>query len=142
MRVLLAENSVPVRRALRLLLNQQTEMAVVGEAANAIDLLYCLEASQPDVLLLDWRLPGMPGKVLLPILLQYYPDLTVVVMSVRPEDHQAALAAGAGCFVSKADPPDRFLAALACVDQSPRTDQKERHPLPRPAGRSVQLRPA
>jgi DNA-binding NarL/FixJ family response regulator len=141
MRVLLAENSVPVRRALRLLLNQQTEMAVVGEATNAVDLLYCLEASQPDVLLLDWRLPGMPGEVLLPILLQYYPDLTVVVMSVRPEDCQAALAAGAGCFVSKANPPDRFLDALACVDQGPGTSQQERRPLSQSAGHPVQLDP-
>lgn len=115
MRLLLADNNVSVRRALRLLLSQQPGMVVVGEAANAIDLLYRIESSGPNALLVDWRLPGMPGQELLPTLAQYYPSLKVAVMSVRPEDRSVALAAGATCFVSKADPPQRFLAALGCV---------------------------
>ena len=50
---------------------------------------------------------------LLPALRQACPALSVIVLSGRPEAEDAALAAGADAFISKADPPEQLLAAIA-----------------------------
>jgi DNA-binding response OmpR family regulator len=63
--------------------------------------------------LLDWRLPDAAPGAVLPILRRMAPTLWVVVFSARAEARDAALAAGADAFVSKVDPPDRLLAAIA-----------------------------
>jgi DNA-binding NarL/FixJ family response regulator len=72
------------------------------------------------LVLLDWGLPGLPSKALLPALRALCPHLKVVVLSGRPEARQAALDAGADAFVSKIDPPERLLAALhGCWQDTP-----------------------
>ena len=113
MRVLLADDQPQVCSALRLLLEQDPEMNVVGEAAKAEDLLAQVGATRPDLLLLDWELPGLqPTNPLLPALRALCPRLSVIALSGRPEMCRAALAAGADAFVSKGDPPERLLSAV------------------------------
>jgi DNA-binding NarL/FixJ family response regulator len=112
MRVLLADDQTKVRSALRLLLEQEPEMSVVGEAADAEDLLAQAEATQPDLVLLDWELPSLRTDDWLSILRTLCPHLKVIALSGRPEARQAALDAGAEAFVSKGDPPERLLAAM------------------------------
>jgi DNA-binding response OmpR family regulator len=67
---------------------------------------------QPDVVLLDWELPGRPAAALLFALHGVEAKPKVIVMSVRPEAEAAALEAGADAFVSKGDWPERLLDAL------------------------------
>jgi CheY-like chemotaxis protein len=68
--------------------------------------------THPDLILLDWELPGLPKIGSMTGLQNVYPNLLVIVLSGRPEVRQKALAAGADAFVSKADPPERLLAVL------------------------------
>ena len=112
MRVLLADDQAKVRSALRLLLEQQPELEVVGEAAEVGGLLAQVRAIRPDLVLLDWELPGLQTVSLLPALRDLCPHLRVVALSGRPEARQAALDAGVDAFVSKGDPPERLLAAV------------------------------
>ena len=112
MRILLADNQSKVRFALRALLEQQSGLTVVGEAAEAKDVLLQIKAVHPDLVLLDWNLRGLAEAGLLSTLRQVYPDLIVVALSARPEVRQAALEAGADAFVSKTDPPERLLEAI------------------------------
>jgi DNA-binding NarL/FixJ family response regulator len=58
MRVFLADKQAKVRSALRLLLEQEPGLSVVGEAAEAEDLLAQVQRTRPDLVLLDWELPG------------------------------------------------------------------------------------
>ena len=58
MRVLLADDQAWLRSAVRLLLEQEPDIEVVGEAAEANVLLSIIDAVAPDLLLLDWELPG------------------------------------------------------------------------------------
>ena len=112
MRVLVADDQPKVRSALRLLLEQESGMSVVGEAVKAEDLLAQVEATQPDLVLLDWELPGLQGNDRLSILRTLRPQLKVIALSGKPEARRAAQAAGADAFVSKGDPPERLLAAV------------------------------
>jgi DNA-binding NarL/FixJ family response regulator len=112
MQILLADDEPKVRSALRLLLGQHEGLSVVGEAAEAAELLDRLQASRPDLLLLDWELTGQQGGDLLTAVRGCCPTLSVIALSGRPEARRAALAAGVDAFVSKGDPPERLLATL------------------------------
>lgn len=112
MRVLLADDQPNVRSALRLLLEQELGLREVGEATNVSGLLSQVETNCPDLVLLDWELPGSKNIELLPPLRTKCPQLFVIALSGHPEARQAALSAGADAFVGKGDPPKVLLATL------------------------------
>jgi DNA-binding NarL/FixJ family response regulator len=112
MRILLADGQPKVRFALRVLLEQQPTLEVIGEAVDGEDLLAQIEVICPDLILLGWELPGLTAVGALSALRQRCPDLRVIVLSGRPEACRTALAAGADAFVSKGEPPERLLAAI------------------------------
>ena len=126
MQILLADNQPKVRFGLRVLLERQPGLKVVGEATDAEGLLAQMEADCPDLVLLGWSLPGLAkadpsassGQGLLSALRRICPDVYVIVLSGRTEARRAALDAGVDAFVSKCDPPERLLAAIEdCVTQ-------------------------
>jgi DNA-binding NarL/FixJ family response regulator len=112
MRVLLADDQAKVRSALRLLLEQQPDVEILGEAVDTTGLLDWVKATTPDVILLDWELPGLPAVALLPLLHFHQPGLQIVALSGRPEARRAALEAGVNAFVSKGEPPERLLTTM------------------------------
>lgn len=116
MRMLLADDQLTVRSALRLLLEQEPGFQVVGEAADATGLLLATE-KEADLVLLDWELPGLPAGQLLRLLKYERPSLMVVAMSSQPEACSEALAAGALAFVSKNEPAERVLAVIRSLEE-------------------------
>jgi DNA-binding NarL/FixJ family response regulator len=112
MRVLIADDQPHVRSALSLLLRQEPDVTVVGEADDAEQALELVAGQQPDLVLLDWELPGRGGIATLARLQAARPGLLVIALSGRPEARRAALAAGVDVFVSKGEPPDQLLAAV------------------------------
>lgn len=125
MRVFLADNQPQVRFGLCVLLEHQPEIEIVGNAANAQDLLAQLEIACPDLILLDWMLPKMQAEDLLADLRRICPGVTVIVLSGRPEARQAALKAGADRFVGKYELPERLLAAIATCNATQEARQRE-----------------
>jgi DNA-binding NarL/FixJ family response regulator len=112
MRILLADDQARVRFALRVLLERQPGLAVVGEATSGRDLMDQITTTRPDTVLLDWELPGLVAPSTIPSLHRIFPGLVVIALSGRSEARQAAQAAGADTFVSKTDPPECLLDAL------------------------------
>jgi DNA-binding NarL/FixJ family response regulator len=111
-RILIADDEPNVRFALKVLLGQQAELRVAGEAGDARALLGQMQANCADVVLLDWDLGGVTADDLLPVICQLCPRTAVIVLSGKPGIRQAALAAGADAFISKADPPEQLLRAV------------------------------
>jgi DNA-binding NarL/FixJ family response regulator len=116
MRILLADDQPKVRLALRMLLKHETGIRVVGEAGDAENLLAQIRPTHPDLILLDWGLPGLSGIGSLPALRSNNPKLKVIVLSGRPEVRGKALTAGADAFVSKIDPPEQLLETLRAMN--------------------------
>lgn len=112
MRVLLADDERNVRSALQFVLAETASLQIVGEAADATGLLQAVAQKQPDLLLLDWELPGLPVDQLLRLLWYERPSLKIIAMSSRPEAHQAAVDADVSAFISKSEPPARVLAII------------------------------
>ena len=115
MRIFIADADKQLRVALQIFLHQQTGLHVTGMAPDAGGLLAQVKASQPDVLLIDWNLPGRPMAVLLADLQMFIPSPEIIVLSVRPEDKSAALTAGACAFVEKSSPPEKLLEHLHTI---------------------------
>jgi DNA-binding NarL/FixJ family response regulator len=117
MDVLLADDQAKVRSALRLLLDHQTDVEVLGEAVNATGLVDWVKAASPDLVLLDWELPGFSPEALRS-LREACPSLAVIALSGQPGARREALDAGADGFVSKGDPPEQLLAAVDTCRES------------------------
>jgi two-component system, NarL family, nitrate/nitrite response regulator NarL len=112
MRVLLADNHVQVRWALRTYLREELGLVILDEVTDAQGLLIGAKACCPSLILVEWDLPGQPIREVLPSLRELNPSVQIVVLSRRSECRLAALAAGANAFVCKAGPPGQLSAAL------------------------------
>ncbi|MGD2143328.1 MAG: response regulator transcription factor [Anaerolineae bacterium] len=123
MRILVGDNQPSVRFALRVLLEQQPGLEVVGEATDAHDLAAKVRSACPDLLLVGWELPGLAPTSMVSDLRGSRPGLAVIVLSARSESSRAALSAGADRFVNKGDPPEKLLAAIAACKADARTMQ-------------------
>jgi DNA-binding NarL/FixJ family response regulator len=112
MRVLLADGHARARRALRMFIAEVPGLRIVGEVSEADTLLREALILQPDVILLDWELRGLPAGKLISALRGLNLSARVIVLSWRAESERGALAAGADGFVSKASGPEPLLAVL------------------------------
>ena len=110
--ILIGDAQPRVRFGLRLLLEQQPGWRVTGETENAPAVLSAIYCGCPDLVLLDWELPGLPAQELLALIRQACPKLWIVCMSGNVELRQAALQGGADIFAYKADPPEKLLELI------------------------------
>ncbi len=112
MRILIADDQPKVRFALRVTLERQPGFKTVSEAVDAADLIAQAQAVPPDLVLLDWELPGMAVEEMLCSLRQVCPHLFVIALSGKDEAREAARQVGVNAFVSKTDSPDQLLSTI------------------------------
>lgn len=110
--ILIGDAQPRVRFGLHVLLEEQPGWRVAGEAIDAQALLDRICGGCPDLVLLDWELPGMSAEELLATIRRACPDLRVIFMSGKDELRDAALQAGADVFAYKADPPGKLLRLI------------------------------
>jgi DNA-binding NarL/FixJ family response regulator len=116
MRVLLADNHPQVRSALHLLLEENAGVNVIGEAGTSWDLLWQLNSLRPDLILLDWELPGTKAVDLTKILRVQYPELKIFALSSHLNFRRESLDAGACDFICKSEPPEKLMRALELLE--------------------------
>lgn len=114
-RVLIADDQPRARRSLKALLGTVPQVAEVCEAGDGHEALRCIEACQPDLVLLNVRMPGLDGLQVTRLVKNRWPQVKVIALSVYGEYGAEVLAAGADAFVSKSEPPHRLLEALEMV---------------------------
>jgi DNA-binding NarL/FixJ family response regulator len=118
--VVLADDQSLVRMGLRVLIEREADLALVGEAADGRTALEVIRRSRPDVVLIDIRMPGLDGLQTLRAIVAD-PTLTgtrvVMVTTFETDEYVfAALQAGASGFVLKdADPTDLIRAIRAAA---------------------------
>jgi DNA-binding NarL/FixJ family response regulator len=117
LRILIASGRSLNRSALRLFLQETRGFDVVGEAADCEELLAQVQTRHPNLVLLEWELPGRPGLELLPVLQGRNGRPVVMVLSGRPELEQVVRDAGAHAFFNLGEPPRRLLAALRAIQE-------------------------
>jgi two-component system response regulator NreC len=112
--VVLVDDHAVVRSGLRLLLDAQQDIEVVGEAGNAKDAIFRARALKPNVILLDVVMPGESGIDVLPKLITESPDTRVLVLSMQddPSYVREAFAAGASGYVLKEAADEEVVSAV------------------------------
>jgi two-component system invasion response regulator UvrY len=116
-RVLIADDHPVVRRGLKRILEDETDMEVMGEARNGQEALDLISKEKCDVVILDIEMPGRSGLDVLNDLKQYRPKLPVLVLSIHPEEQFAVrvLRAGAVGYLSKESAPEELVTAVRRV---------------------------
>lgn len=110
-RLVLADDQALVRGALAALLDLEPDLEVVGQAENGTEVLDVVEATRPDVVLMDVEMPGGDGIDATATVRERFPSVRVLVVTTfgRPGYLRRAMQAGASGFVVK-DTPAHALA--------------------------------
>jgi DNA-binding NarL/FixJ family response regulator len=112
-KVLIADDNDRARNGLRALLAMQQVLEVVGEAADGRQAVQKAKELQPDVVLMDVRMPHMDGLEATRRIKSHWPEIRVVVVSMYTTHRTQALAAGADRFLRKGCPVDELLEAIS-----------------------------
>jgi DNA-binding NarL/FixJ family response regulator len=112
-RLLLADDEALVRRGLRLVLESEDDLCVVGEAANGAEAVEKCLALHPDVVLMDVRMPVLDGVEACRRVVSSTDSKVVMLTTFDLDEHLfAAVRAGASGFLLKASPPEELVAAI------------------------------
>jgi DNA-binding NarL/FixJ family response regulator len=111
-RVLLADDEELVRTGLRMILQAEPDLEIVGEAVDGAGALHLVEALAPDVLLLDLRMPEVDGLTVLHRLPPQHVPVVVLTTFDTDANVQEALLAGAAGFLLKDAPATQLAAAV------------------------------
>lgn len=102
-RILIADDHLVVREGLQLILSTEADMDVVGEATNGETAVRLTAELQPDVVLMDLRMPGIGGLEAIEQILAQWPQMAIVILTTYNEDDLMVhgLQAGAHAFLLK-----------------------------------------
>ena len=115
MRVLIVDDQPRTRQSLRTLLTTWPRVGEVQEAANGRQAIGLVEPLEPDVVLMDIRMPEMDGLEATQLIKTRWPQVRIIMLSMYTEYIESALAAGADAFVSKGEPPKHLLSIVATI---------------------------
>lgn len=116
-RILLADDHAVLRAGLRLLLENQPGLEVVGEASSGLEALDLALKLNPNLILLDLSMPGLGGLDALPALRKSVPGARVLILTMHddPQYLRQALKYGASGYVLKKAADQELLSAVRAV---------------------------
>ena len=116
-KVLIADDHSVVRKGLKQIIQEKSDMIVAGEATNGTEALEMARKGDWDVLVLDVSLPQRNGMEVLQEVRRSKPHLPVLILSVYPEEQFGirVLKAGAAGYMNKASALDELVAAIRKV---------------------------
>ncbi|BAZ41014.1 LuxR family two component transcriptional regulator [Calothrix sp. NIES-4101] len=117
-RLLLVDDQSLVRQGLKAILSLETDLEIVGMAENGEEAIAQVEALQPDVILMDVRMPVMNGANATRIICEKYPQMKILVLSTYDEERDVSdvIRAGAKGYLLKDMPSEELVNAIRCVN--------------------------
>ena len=118
-KVLIADDHVFYREGVRALLGSVTEVEVIGEANNGEEVIVQAGNIQPDVILMDLKMPGMNGIDATRRIHETHPEIGVLVITMFDDDDSvfAAMRAGARGYLLKDADKDEVVRAIIAVER-------------------------
>jgi len=116
-RILIADDHEVVRAGLALVLRQEPDFEIIGEARNGRETLATVFDLRPDLVLLDWKLPEMDGISVARAIRRHAPEVRILVLSGAPVEDAVldSLDAGVDGFAHKAISPADLTLAIRVV---------------------------
>jgi len=117
--VLIADDHTIVRSGVRMLLEAESDIRVVGEALNGREALELAESLQPDIVLMDITMPEMDGLEATKQLKTRFPQINVLVLTMHRSDDYffEMLKAGASGYILKGAKTSELISAVRIVHQ-------------------------
>ena len=118
-RVIIGDDHTIVRSGVRLLLDSEPDISVVGEAGNGEEALKLVEALQPTIVLLDIAMPVMDGLEATRQMKAQWPEIQVLILTMHRTDEYffEALKSGASGFVLKGAETNDLINAVRTVSR-------------------------
>lgn len=116
-RILIVDDHILARQAVRALLEDEADYTIIGEATNGLDALKACEQLQPDVVLLDIHMPGMTGLETTRLIKEQHSRIKVVILSVSDAvtDLFTAIKNGAQGYLLKSMDPVEWVSYLGAL---------------------------
>ena len=116
-KLMLVDDHGIVREGLRALLDDGEEFVIVGEAANADEACEAVRRLQPDIVLMDLKMPGMAASDAIRVIRASSPNVKVIALTSYAEDGQVReiMSAGAAGYILKDVTKSDFVTALRTV---------------------------
>ncbi|HZR96183.1 MAG TPA: response regulator transcription factor [Gaiellaceae bacterium] len=113
-RILLVEDNQVFREALELLLGMRADVEVVASVGDGTEVVGAVAKHAPQVVLMDYRLPGMDGVQATAAVRREHPDVAVVCLTASANEHEieALYEAGAAACLTKDQELDEIVDAL------------------------------
>lgn len=120
LRILIADDHQLIRRGLRDLLSARDGWRVVGEASNGLDAVEMAVSLRPDIVILDFCMPGLNGPGATALISNQVPNTGVIVLTMHDSEPviREVLRAGARGFVLKSDADRDLLVAVEAVAEN------------------------
>ena len=115
--ILLVDDQELMRMGFRMVIDTQEDLEIVGEASNGAEAVEATHRLDPDVVLMDVRMPEMDGVQATRLIAESDSNARVIILTTFDLDEYvyAALRAGASGFLLKDAPPDQLLLAIRAV---------------------------
>ncbi len=115
--ILIVDDHAMVRKGLRLLIESQHDLAVVGEAGGLLDAIDVAARTQPQIITLDLSMPGPSGVASVERLRNAAPGVRIIVVTMHddPAYVRSAMAMGASGYVNKSAADSELISAIRAV---------------------------
>ena len=126
MRVLIADDSQIIRERLVSLLSSIKDLQIVGQAENTIEAKILIKELNPDVAVLDLRMPGGIGIDILSNIKEFNPIIKIIILTNYhfPQYKEKCLNEGADYFLSKSEEYDKLLEIFEEINTKKKDNQK------------------
>ncbi len=117
--ILLVDDQNLIRQGLKALLELEPDLQVIGEAENGQIAIECVKLLQPNVVLMDIRMPVMDGVAATQKICEQFPQVNILVLTTFDDDAYVAQAIehGAKGYLLKDTPSEEIAAAIRAVDR-------------------------
>jgi DNA-binding NarL/FixJ family response regulator len=144
-RMLIADDNPHSRKGLRALLATYSSVEVVCEAKDGREAVRLVEEYQPNLVLMDIQMPHLDGLEATGQIKARWPDVRVIVLTIRARSQLAAISAGADGFLLKGCPSEELFAEIqrhGTAGQPPQPAKpKSQSSLPAPSGSANRRNP-
>ena len=102
-KILLVDDNAPIRNAIKIMLNNELEIQVIGECSDGSEVIPFLKDTTPDVILMDYQMPILDGVETTKLVKELFPKIKIIGFSSTDDEHikTAFLIHGACGFLSK-----------------------------------------
>lgn len=118
-KILIADDHAVVRKGLKQILAETSDIIATDEAINGQEVLEKIRKNDYDIVMLDISMPGRNGLDILKQVKNEKPEMSVLILSMHPEEQYAvrALKAGASGYLTKDSAPDELILAIRKISQ-------------------------